>query len=406
MKTNQALTMVLSLLVMACSGPKQEQSNEIIKIDVLKAFDNQKNVKLSEFIREIEFIPLESTKDSWFRYSENYIVGKKYVMVGDAERAHVVLFDRQGKFIRTIGTKGEGPGELIEPRISIMDPDEEFIFVYDVVQGNLVEFSIEGQFIKEIGIKKITPARYISGIQFINENEFVLVNYRPWAPMDGFASLPVFDRNLNHVKDILPRANDENLVINVAPHAVLTINPGRMSFWEPSLDTLYTITPEGSVKPTHVIGFSKGGPDHDFVTTNVNPNLYAENSIVSIMDAGHYFHILGRKSNGWFTALYNQKTKEIFEVVQKSICDTSMYAGRYGFENDLFGAGRGWLRNYSNKIDRFISLIDLETFSDYYDLACIREKEVKFPELRDRFIELVKNPEARYQKLIVLMRAK
>ena len=75
--------------------------------------------------------------------------------------------------------------------------------------------------------------------------------------------------------------------------------------------------------PIHVIGFSKGGPDHEFVTTNINPNLYAENSIVSIVDAGQYFHILGENRNGWFTALYNQKTKEIFEVVQKSTCDTS-----------------------------------------------------------------------------------
>jgi hypothetical protein len=146
-----------------------------------------------------------------------------------------------------------------------------------------------------------------------------------------------------------------------------------------------------------VIGFSKGGPDHEFATTNMNPNLYAENSIVSVMDAGHYFHILGRKSNEWFTALYNQKTQEKFEVVQKSNCDTTGNAGQYGLENDLFGAGRIWLRNYSKTVDHFITLIDLE---------CIRGKEVKFPELRDRFLELAKDPEAKYQKLIVLMRAK
>ena len=67
---------------------------------------------------------------------------------------------------------------------------------------------------------------------------------------------------------------------------------------------------------------------------------------------------------------------------------------------------RSWLRFYSKKIDRFFGLIDLESLSNYYDLECIREKEVKFPELRDRFVELAKDPEARYQKLIVLMRAK
>jgi hypothetical protein len=93
-------------------------------------------------------------------------------------------------------------------------------------------------------------------------------------------------------------------------------------------------------------------------------------------------------------------------VVQKSNCDTTGYAGRYGFENDLFGAGRIWLRNYSGKLDRFINLIDLETFSEYYDLDCIGKKEVKYPELRDRFLEWAKDPDPKYQKLIVLMRAK
>jgi hypothetical protein len=139
---------------MACSGPKQQPSNGIIKIDVLEAFDAQKNVRASEFIR-------------------------------------------------TIGTKGEGPGELIEPRESTMDPGEEYVFVHDARLAKLVRFSINGQFINEIDTRELTPARYLTGIQFINDNEFVLVNYRPGAPMDGYASLPVFDRNLNHVRDIL-----------------------------------------------------------------------------------------------------------------------------------------------------------------------------------------------------------
>ncbi|MFA6126173.1 MAG: 6-bladed beta-propeller [Bacteroidales bacterium] len=403
MKTNSALTLLLCILLMACSGPKQQPSAAIIKIDVLKAFDNQKNVKLSEFIRDVEFIPLESTKDCWFRYSENYIVGKKYVMVGDSERAHIVLFDRKGKFVRTIGTKVKGPGELIEPRNAVMDPDEEFVMVYDSGKSKLSRFSITGKFMNEIDIKGLIPTMYITNIQFINDKEFVLVNHRPYAPMEEFASLPVFDRNLNHVRDILPRANDENLRINVQPHAVFTINPERMTFWEPHLDTLYTITPEGSAIPTHVIGFSKGGPDDEFVSTNVNPNLYSDNSIVSIMDAGQYFHIMGRKDNSWFTALYNKKTNEIFEVVQKPTCDTTKNASRIGFENDLFGSGRGWLRIYSKQIDRFITLIDLETSPSEATLECIRKKEVKFPELRNRYLELLKDPEVRYQKLIVLM---
>lgn len=224
--------------------------------------------------------------------------------------------------------------------------------------------------------------------------------------MDGFASLPVFDKNLNLVKNILPWANDENLCINVKPHAVFTANPERMTFWEPFSDTLYTITPAGEAIPTHVVGFSKGGPDRKFVTTNINPNLYAENSIISIMDVGHYMHIFGRKDHEWFSALYNHKTKEIFEVSRTTTCYTSSDSNPYSMKNDLYGVGRIWLRHYSAKIDRFISLVDPDGIADYYDLNCIRDKKVKFPKLRDRFLEIVEDPEAPYQKIIVLMKLK
>jgi hypothetical protein len=406
MKSTSTPALLLFLLLASCSSPKPVKPGEVIRIDVLKAFENQKNIMASEFVRDVEFIPLESTKESWFRYSETYQVGRKFVMVGDMERARMLLFDRQGKFLRAIGSKGEGPGEMIEPREAVMDPAEEFIFVHDVSKGKLLKYSVNGQFINETGVRELTPARYITGIHFINAREFVLANFRPFFPADGFASLPVFDRDLKHVKDILPRANDDKLVINVEPHAVVTEHPHRLTFWEPYSDTLYTITPEGSVVPTHVIGFSKGGPDQQFVKTNINPNLYAENSILSVIDDGGYFHIYGEKLQGRFMALYNQKTGETFEVVQKSNCDSTGNTGKYGFENDLYGAGRIWLRQYSKATGCYITLIDLDTFSNYYDLSCIAEKKVRYPELRDRFVAWAGDPEAKQSKLIVLLKAR
>jgi len=260
-KSNSIFNLLLIFFLISCSGDKPEPSVGIIKIDVLEAFNTQKSLKLSDFIKEVELIPLESSKDAYFRYPYSHTIGEKYIMVADAERAQMVLFDRKGKFIRAIGKKGKGPGEFIEPRQAAMDPNEEFIFIADGGASKLVKYSIEGEYMKEISIKEFSNARYINSIEFININQFGMINRRPWAPMEGFASLTVFDKNLNLVKNILPRLNDVNLCINFHPHALFTINPERMTFWEPYLDTLYTITPEGEAIPTHVVGFSKGGHD-------------------------------------------------------------------------------------------------------------------------------------------------
>ncbi len=403
-----ASLLIVSLLMFvgACSGEKEKPSEGLIHIDVLEAFDDQRSMKLSNFIKDVEFIPLESTKESYFRLAYDYTVGKKYVMVADGERAQLVLFTRKGEFIRTIGIKGKGPGELNEPRRATMDPQEENIYVFDGSVDKLLKFSVEGDFINEVSVKETSPARYIEGIKFINDDQFVLVNRRPYAPMDGFVSLPVFNKNLEIVKNILPRGNDENLRNNVSPHALFAINPDGMTFWEPFMDTLFNITPKGKAIPTHVIGFSKGGPTREFITTNINPNTSSENSISSIVDDGQYFHIRGKKGRERFTVLYNHKTEEIFEVFGASPCDKSGSLSFECLENDLYGVGTLPIGRYTKGIDRFVTWATMEWVSEYYDLECIRKKEVKYPELRDRFLEIAEDPDAAYQKIIVLMKLK
>lgn len=396
----------LFLFLTSCGGKKTSAPEEIIKIDVLQAFDTQKSHNASDFIDEVLIIPLESKKGSYFRGSNDYFVGEKYILVLDPAGVQTLLFDRKGNFIRPIGTQGKGPGELGEPREVTMDPNEEFVYVYDASYSKMFKYSVNGDFIKDYNTSEISPSRYATSINFINQELFVLVNRRPYGPMDGFASLSVFDKDLNLVKSILPRPNDDNLRINIEPHATFTISPSRMTFWEPYADTLYTITSEGEAIPTHLIGFSKGGPDKDFIASNINPNLYADNSIVTIIEAGSYFHFWGMRDNEWFSAVYNKKTHDIYEVIRENNCYSSKDYKPYGLNNDLYGVGHIWLREYSPKIDRFVYLLHLSRASDYYDFDCIANKKVKYPILRDQLIEYANDPESSPQKIMVLMKAR
>ena len=399
------IPLFLCLALNSCAGDPSESPDGIIEIDVLQAFDTQKNLNATELIDEVEIIPLESTLDSYFRYSYCYSVGNKYILVVDSEGAKMVLFDRKGKFIRAVGKKGKGPGEFGFPKVATMDPDEEFIYISDAGINKLVKFSIKGIFINEISTKEISPSKFAPGIEFINKNQFVLVNKRPLHPADGFASLTVFDKDLNRVGSIFPRANDENLGNNFEPHAMFKVNPDRMTFWEPLADTLYTISPLGDVIPTHVVGFSKGGPDRKLVPNN-KLNMNSENRILSITEIGKYMNIWGKKNQEWFTALYNHETKEIFEVTGGNSCLLPGDVKPFGLNNDLYGVGGILLENYAPKIDRYISLLDLDNISKYYDLDCIADKSIKYSKLRDQLLEFAQDPEGSSQKLIVLMKLK
>ncbi|MBT3244175.1 MAG: 6-bladed beta-propeller [Bacteroidetes bacterium] len=399
------ISLFFPFVLTSCNGDSDESPDGIIEIDVLQAFETQRNLNASELIDEVEIIPLESKVDSYFRYSNCYSIGNKYILVVDSEGAELVLFDRKGKFIRAIGKKGKGPGEFGIPKEATMDSDEEFIYVYDTGINKLMKFSIKGLFINEISTKEIAPSRFAQGIEFINKNQFVLVSKRPYQAMDGYASLTVFDKDLNLVRSILQRANDENLQNNFIPHAMFKVNPDRMTFWEPLEDTLYTISPLGDVTPTHVIGFSKGGPDRNLIPGPF-PFINSENKILSITEIGKYMNIWGMKNQEYFTAFYKHETKEIFEVTGGNSCILPEEGNPFGLNNDLYGVGYILLGTYAPKIDRYILLLDLNTISNYYDLDCSADKSVKYPKLRDQLLEFEQDPEGSSQKIMVLMKSK
>lgn len=67
---------------------------------------------------------------------------------GGATNARVVVFDKRGRFLRTWGTRGSGPGEFGEPHALVLDARERVI-VADRTHARLQVFDKSGTFIAE-----------------------------------------------------------------------------------------------------------------------------------------------------------------------------------------------------------------------------------------------------------------
>jgi hypothetical protein len=65
----------------------------------------------------------------------------------DAGNSRVLVFDAAGRFVRAVGRKGEGPGELITPAALVVSP-EGTIVVSDVGRRAFSLFSAEGTFLR------------------------------------------------------------------------------------------------------------------------------------------------------------------------------------------------------------------------------------------------------------------
>ena len=100
---------ILAGLLMACSPESQKMEGQI---DVLPAFDNQTELKVSHLGKNIRYVPLETTDSSLIGSSckVNLLGDKIMVTYGTRTESHCFLFDAEsGKYLREIGHKGEDP---------------------------------------------------------------------------------------------------------------------------------------------------------------------------------------------------------------------------------------------------------------------------------------------------------
>jgi len=75
--------------------------------------------------------------------------GRLYIL--DEQAGNIKVFDRDGGFTKTIGRKGQGPGEFGLPISLTLTPDRQII-VNDMGQRKLLFFDRDGKYLKQLSI--------------------------------------------------------------------------------------------------------------------------------------------------------------------------------------------------------------------------------------------------------------
>lgn len=258
-----------------------------------------------------------------------------------------------------------------------MDPAEKFIFIADGIVQKLIKYETSGEFVDEISTRELAHGRFMDDIRFISDHEFVIQLRRPFREVEGFASLLMFDTD-------------------------------RFYFYEAYMDTLYTISPDGEAIPTHIVTCSDGGPSLEYAQSTPNPRnegpVSPENQIMSVNEYGSFMFIYGLRGDGRFKVIYDNKTGEIFEPEASTTCDTSGIFTSQTIENDLYGVEPVYFDRYDPGTGMLISWERPAWVASYYDLDCIRNKKVQFPELRDEFLRIAEDEEASEIMVILCLR--
>jgi len=134
----------------SCNREKSIKMDKVLHIDLIPAKIDTEG-RLSEVVKSIRLIPLETKPECFIESVSRVFFGKKYIIFTTrGSKCDLMVFDTQGNFIRKIGRQGKGPGEYNHIREFSVLEDEEEIYVNNGLSGDIIAYSFDGSFIKKI----------------------------------------------------------------------------------------------------------------------------------------------------------------------------------------------------------------------------------------------------------------
>lgn len=193
-----ALWLLPFALFFSCtSHPIKEPS--VMVIDVSKVYENKQELKLSQFVDSAKYIKLETNPSCLFASIGNLSLGKKYLLVSNGFQGKIYLFTSEGKFIKTIGSIGKGPGEYISISGLVADEDEKYVYLVDSRQKRLIRYGIKDNSARFVSLDQ---ALTIHGIALVNKDLYVYII--PDFNQTNPCSIIQLDQELNYKNRFLP----------------------------------------------------------------------------------------------------------------------------------------------------------------------------------------------------------
>jgi hypothetical protein len=165
------IILVLAIFYFGCAGQQQSTGNSrytkeqvaalhldsttilnavtdsVTKIN-LNPFLKEQDFDFGSLVEEVKLVLLETTDESLLDDIYKVLVTDSHIYIHDSyKRGGIVVFDRNGKFIRRI-PNGGGPGELSRLYDIAFDPESNELVVYQ--HSFLLFFTAEGQYIRKM----------------------------------------------------------------------------------------------------------------------------------------------------------------------------------------------------------------------------------------------------------------
>lgn len=137
---------VQMILVQNCaSGPDIQYDNNLdCDLDSMKS-------DMPEYVKNITYLPLESTGDEIFRNIDKMLFRNGLIYIADYRSAKVIAYGMDGKTSFVIDRKGRGPGEYLD--IKSFTVDDRFLYILDNFNRRISLYDcMDGTFVRSSAI--------------------------------------------------------------------------------------------------------------------------------------------------------------------------------------------------------------------------------------------------------------
>ncbi|MDR2147845.1 MAG: 6-bladed beta-propeller [Tannerella sp.] len=135
-------------------------------------FDYETNcMQLDSLFDDVFFVKLETTEESLIGRISQILFTRDRIIVVDQDIAkNILVFDRSGKFLNSVGSIGQGPEEYTAIQHVALTPDSTMIAVKSYTQ-EIKLYTLDGKFVKNL---KMKYNNYV--FEFLSEQIIVLEN--------------------------------------------------------------------------------------------------------------------------------------------------------------------------------------------------------------------------------------
>ena len=143
---------ILSILV-SCTTSTNKTTSGIYTLCVDL---NTTKSNYSDIFNKMEVIPLETTDNSLVVYPYEIREFENQLYIYDIHTQKVFLFNSLGKFVRTIGSKGQGPGEYAWIASIALNKDQREFQILEP-WGTFSNYTLEGEFLNKRSLPASNP---------------------------------------------------------------------------------------------------------------------------------------------------------------------------------------------------------------------------------------------------------